>query len=187
MAEGIPGDVARRIRLVVFDVDGVLTDAGVYMGETASGEAVEMKRFDIVDGLGMKLLERAGIRVAVVSGRESPATRLRAAELDVPSYQADDGFKLHAVEQVVEQTGVKWDEVAVVGDDLPDLPAFRRAGLPVAVANAVAEIRAQAAWRTSREGGRGAVREFAEALLRARGQWTDVVESYARERDPERA
>ncbi len=186
MSERIPGDVARRIRLVVLDVDGVLTDGAVYMG-TDSGGAIELKRFDIVDGLGVKLLEQAGIRVAIVSGRESPATRLRAEELGVPSYQAADGFKLSAVERVIDEVGCDWEELAVVGDDLPDLPALRRAGLPVAVHNAVAEVRAVALWHTRRSGGRGAVREFAEALLRARGEWTQVVEEYTRERDPELA
>lgn len=182
----IPGALAARIRLVIFDVDGVLTDAGVYMGATASGEPVELKRFDIQDGLAKKLLEQAGIRVAVVSGRESPATRLRMEELELECHQAPSGFKLEGFEKAVASAGCGWDEVAIVGDDLPDLPALRRAGLPVAVANAVAEVKALAVWRTTRRGGEGAVREFTEALLTARGDWARVVDEYARERDAER-
>ncbi len=183
MGERIPAEVARRIRLVILDVDGVLTDGGVYVGEGAGGR-VELKRFDIPDGLGIKLLVSAGLRVAIVSGRESPATRIRAEELGVPSHQAEDGYKLAAFERAIRDADCSWDEVAVVGDDLPDLPALRRAALPVTVANATDEAHRLSRWRTRRSGGRGAVREFAEALLRARGEWVEAVDRYARERDP---
>ncbi|MGH7482109.1 MAG: KdsC family phosphatase [Longimicrobiales bacterium] len=181
----IPTELARRVRLVILDVDGVLTDAGVYIGATERGEPIEFKRFDIQDGLGVKLLERAGIEVAVVSGRESVATRLRMEELGLNCHEAPAGYKFGGYEQAIERVGCGWDEVAVLGDDLPDLPALRRAGLPVAVANAVAEVRALARWRTRRAGGAGAVREFAEALLDARGERAGVVAAYAAERDPE--
>lgn len=180
---GLPAERARRVRLVVLDVDGVLTDNGVYIGAAPDGSAVEMKRFDIQDGLGVKMLVWAGIRVVLVSGRESQATRIRAAELGVESYQSDGGYKLPTVDRILASAGVTWEEVAAVCDDLADLAVVRRAGLPVAVRNAVTEVRAAAVWSTVRRGGSGAVREFAEALLKARGEWADQVERYVEERE----
>ncbi len=183
MGLAIDPGVARRIRLVVLDVDGVLTDAGVYMGADAQGEPVELKRFDITDGLGIKMMERANLDVVVVSGRSSPANRARAAELNVPCHEGPNGFKLGIVEGLQDASGIAWEETACVCDDLADLPIFRRAGLAVAVANAVPEVLADAHVVTNRTGGRGAVREFAEALLRARGEWTALVDAYVRERE----
>lgn len=179
----IPGDLALRIRLVILDVDGVLTDNGVYLGATGDGTPVELKRFDIVDGLGIRMLERAGISVVLISGRESAATRIRADELDIESHQDPTGYKLAAAQKVLERQGIDWEDTAAVCDDLADLPVMGRVGLPVAVANAVAEVKALARWRTRREGGNGAVREFAKALLEARGEWAGLVESYRQERE----
>lgn len=186
MHEMIPGDVARRIRCVLLDVDGVLTDGGVYVGETAEGLAVEMKRFDIIDNVGVHMLKRAGLRVAIVSGRVSPATRVRAAELGIECEQNDGGFKLEAARTLLERYEIAWPEVAFLGDDIPDVALLRRAGLPVVVANASAEAKAVAAYQTRSSGGRGAVRELAEVLLRARGEWNRLMEDYLAERDPER-
>ena len=183
MPERIAPAVARAIRLVVLDVDGVLTDGGVYMGATADGTAVELKRYEITDQLGIKMLVWAGMEVVMVSGRTSPANRLRADELGIAWHEGPGGRKLDIVEGLIEQHDVRWAETACVCDDLADLPILRRCGLPVAVANAVPEVRAVAAWTTRREGGRGAVREFAEALLRARGEWAAMVEDYLRDRD----
>jgi len=175
----IPAESARRIRLVVLDVDGVLTDAGVYVG-LRSGE--EFKRFDIQDGLGMKLLEQAGIKVLIVSGRYSEATQLRAEELGIECHQDNDAQKLPSVRMVMERLDLDWNEVAMVGDDIPDVAVMRQAGLKVAVANAVPLVAAMADWRTVREGGHGAVREFCDALLLARGDLERVVEAYVAER-----
>lgn len=175
----IPAEIARAIRLVVLDVDGVLTDGGVYMGEDATGETVELKRFDIQDGLGIVLLRAAGIEVALVSGRVSPATTARAEELGIRECHQDPGaHKLPVIREMLDRLGLEWSEVAMVADDLPDLPVLRRVGLPVAVGNAVPEVRREAAWSTRREGGSGAVRDFARTLLRARGEWESVVEAY---------
>lgn len=175
----IPTDVARRIRLVVLDVDGVLTDAGVYLGEDGNGTTVELKRFDIQDGLGLRLLQEAGIDVALVSGRVSPATAVRARELGIDAcHQVAGAHKLPTVRMLCEERGLRWDEVAMVADDLPDLPVLERVGLPVAVGNAVREVRQAALWTTRREGGRGAVREFCRVLLEARGEWKARVEAY---------
>lgn len=178
----IPEATARRIRLVVLDVDGVMTDGGIYLG--MSGEdAVELKRFDVQDGLGVRMLVNAGIHVAIVSGRVSEATELRAAELGIEDVYQDAGArKVPVLEKLLAARGVGWGEVALLGDDLADLAPLRRVGLAATVANGVLEVRRVAAWQSSREGGRGAVREFAEALLRARGEWEGLVDEYCRER-----
>ena len=182
-AASIPGATACAIRMVGLDVDGVMTDGGVYVGATEAGEPVELKRFDVQDGLGVRMMQRAGIHVAIVSGRVSEATRLRAAELDIgDTYQDGGANKIPIVERLVAERGLAWSEVALLGDDLADLPVLRRVGLPATVANGVEEVSREAAWRGGREGGRGAVREFAEALLKARGQWGEVVDEYCKER-----
>jgi 3-deoxy-D-manno-octulosonate 8-phosphate phosphatase (KDO 8-P phosphatase) len=172
---------ARRVRLVGIDVDGTLTDGGLYIG-AGEGHGVELKRFDILDGLGILLLRMAGLAVLIATGRSSEAARLRAAELQVEYVSDPVGHKLPGVEAVMQRLGVAWDEVAFVGDDLPDVPLLRRAGLPVVVANAVPEARSLARHTTAASGGRGAVREFAEDLLRARGQWDGVLARYLAER-----
>ena len=177
--------IAKRVRLVGLDVDGVMTDAGVYIGMGADGP-VELKRFNIQDSVGIKLLMAAGIRVVVISGRVSQATRIRAEELGIEDiFQDPDAQKLRALEEVLSRHGMRMEEVAFLGDDLPDLPVLKRVGLPVAVRNAVAEVREVAAYTTNTPGGQGAVRELAEVLLRARGQWDDLVREYLEERgDP---
>ncbi len=182
MFDAIDSAVARAIRLVVLDVDGVQTDGGVYIGGTADGEKVEFKRFDIQDGLGIKILLAAGIDVVLVSGRASPANRLRAEDLGVKWYEGPGGKKLPIVERIIADHGVDWSQVACVCDDLADLPILHRTGLPVAVANAVPEVKAVSQWTSRRTGGNGAVREFAEALLRARGEWAGLIDGYVHER-----
>lgn len=179
----IPAALAERVRLVILDVDGVLTDGGLYMGAGPDGGLIELKRFEITDGLGIKMLQRAGLHVVLVSGRSSPANRVRGEELDVPWYEGPGGHKREIVERIQSDAGISWEETACLSDDLADLPIFRRAGLPVAVANAVAEVIAGARFVTRRPGGRGAVREFAESLLQARGVWRTLVEQYVAERD----
>jgi 3-deoxy-D-manno-octulosonate 8-phosphate phosphatase (KDO 8-P phosphatase) len=183
MSERIPASLAERIRLVVLDVDGVLTDGGIYMGATAEGSPVELKRFEITDQLGIRMLVWAGLHVVFVSGRVSPANRLRAAELGVPCHEGPGGWKLDIVEQLHAEYGTSWQETACLCDDLPDLPILKRAAVAGAVANAVPEVHALASWRARRSGGHGAVREFAEALLRARGEWQARVEDYLRQRE----
>jgi len=182
--EPIAPALARRIRLVVLDVDGVMTDGGIYLGATESGEPVELKRFDIQDGLGVRLLQEAGIQVAIVTGRESHAVRIRAEELHVVEVHQDrTAAKLGTVTAMLERLGIAWDETAFIGDDLPDLPLLRRVGLPAVVGNATSDARACAAWAAEKHGGRGAVREFAEALLTARGEWAERVERYVADRE----
>lgn len=177
----ISAELANRIKLVVLDVDGVLTDCGVYM-TMVDGEMREAKRFDIQDGLGMKFLQWAGLEVVIVSGRYSPATEARARELGIEVYQDNGAQKMPSIWKVMTRMGIGWDEVAMVGDDIPDVAVLRKAGLKVAVANAVSMVADMADWRSVREGGHGAVREFCDALLLARGQFQDIVEQYVAER-----
>lgn len=178
----IDASLARSIRLVGLDVDGVMTDGGIYLG-AADGRAVELKRYEIQDGLGVHLLQRAGLRVVIVTGRVSESVRLRALELDVDDVAQDPrAHKLPAFLAMLDRHGIAPSEAAFVGDDFPDLAVLRLVGLPVAVGNAVPEIRAACSLQLGRHGGRGAVREFAEILLKARGQWEQVTEAYVQER-----
>ena len=180
----IPQELALSIRLVIFDVDGVLTDGGVYMGALPGGESLELKRFDIQDGLGMKLLEWAGVEVAIVSGRVSQATAIRARELGIRECHQDGGAqKVRVIQKMLDDRGLDWGRVAMLADDLPDLAVLRRVGLPAAVANATEVARRESLWQGEKAGGNGAVREFCEALLKARGEWEAQVERYVRERD----
>jgi 3-deoxy-D-manno-octulosonate 8-phosphate phosphatase (KDO 8-P phosphatase) len=174
--------LARRIRLVGLDVDGVLTDGGIYLGATGDA-AFEFKRYDIQDGLGIRFLQDAGITVAIVTGRVSETVRIRAAELGVTDVAQDEqARKLPAFLAILERHGMSADEAAFVGDDFPDMAIMRRVALPVAVDNAVEEIKRVSTVRLRRRGGHGAVREFAELLLGARGQWEAIVERYVAER-----
>lgn len=178
-------EVAPRIRLVILDVDGVMTDGGIFIGATGSGEPIEMKRYEITDGLGIHLLRQAGIEVAIVTGRESGSVRLRAAELGITEcHQDPSAAKLPIVERLLERLGIGWNEAAFLGDDLADIPVLRRVGLPAAVANGAAEVKALARWIGRRRGGDGAVREFAEAILASRGEWDAEVAEYERQRTP---
>jgi len=175
--------VAAEIELVILDVDGVLTDAGVYIGATRKGETVELKRFDIQDGVGVKMLMWAGLEVAIVSGRVSNATTIRAAELGVVEcHQEPDAHKLKVVQDLLSRLGHDWTAVAMLADDIPDLAVLTRVRLKAAVGNATAPVRAVADWQGERTGGHGAVREFTDALLEARGALEGVVERYVAER-----
>lgn len=173
---------ARGIRWVGFDVDGVLTDAGVYIGRVET-QRVEMKRFDIRDGFGIKLLQWAGLDVALVSARVSAATTERAAELGITDVvQENSGNKVDAISRLLAAKGCSWAEAAFMGDDLPDVGVLQRVAVGASPADGVAEARALATVVTTASGGAGAVREFAEWLLRARGQWDAVVGRYVTER-----
>lgn len=169
---------AKRVKFVGLDVDGVLTDGGIYLGDTG-GHRVELKRYEIQDGLGVVLMRRAGIKVGIITGRESESVRLRAEELQVDAVAQDArARKLSALDKMLAQFGIDRADAAFVGDDLPDLGVLRVVGMPVAVANASKEVKEVAGIHLTRKGGRGAVREFAELLLTARGEWAAVVEQY---------
>ncbi|HWP94457.1 MAG TPA: HAD hydrolase family protein [Gammaproteobacteria bacterium] len=158
-------DRARRVRLVAFDVDGVFTDGRLYFGR--DGEA--LKVFDVRDGHGVKCLAEAGIATAVISGRSSPIVSVRMAELGVPHVYQGCREKLPFFESLCATLGIACEEAAYVGDDEPDLPVLRRAGLAIAVQDAHPDVAAVAHWCTRNPGGRGAVREVADLLLAARG------------------
>lgn len=173
---------AAQIKLVAFDVDGVLTEGGIFLG-IAGNERLEFKRYDIQDGLGIHILKTTGIRVAIITGRESDSVRLRAAELGIDDCVQDrSARKLPAFRQLLRKHDVSVEEAAFVGDDLPDLGVLRVVGLPVAVANAVPEVKKECDVVLKRAGGHGAVREFVELLLKARGEWTPAVERYVEQR-----
>jgi len=172
--------LARRLKLIGFDVDGVLTDNGIYLG-TVGDHPVELKRFHIQDGLGLRLLREAGLTVVFASARLSASTEQRGRELKIDEV-LQDKKKLPVFESMLARRGIGWEETAFVGDDLPDLPLLRRAALPIAVANAVQEIKEVALVVTQRVGGQGAAREVAELILEARGQWQSLVQKYFIER-----
>ncbi|MDB5308698.1 MAG: kdsC [Gemmataceae bacterium] len=165
---------AARIELLLLDVDGVLTDGGIVYADNQ----VEIKRFHVRDGSGLKLWQRAGKRAAIVSGRRSPVVDVRAAELGIAPVLQGHGEKLPAFEAVLAETGVRADQVCAVGDDLPDLPVLTRCGLAVAVADACPEVRAAADYVTTVPGGHGAVRDAIEWLLTAQGKWAGIVATF---------
>ncbi len=174
--DGIETTKLAGIRLLVLDVDGVLTDGGIILHSDGS----ESKRFDVQDGHGIKLWHRAGGVTAIVSGRTSGPTEHRAGQLDVAHVLQGQLEKLPAVETLLRQLGFGWEQAAVVGDDILDIPTVRRAGFGVAVANAVAELKSVADYVTSRAGGHGAVREVIELILKAGDRWTSLMERYER-------
>jgi 3-deoxy-D-manno-octulosonate 8-phosphate phosphatase (KDO 8-P phosphatase) len=166
-----------RIKILLCDVDGVLTDGSVFIGGTR-----EIKRFNIRDGLGLVFLRRAGFQVGWVSARPSAVTKLRAAELQIDFLvqQNDRISKTGAVENLLRRLKLDWDAVCFVGDDVVDLGPLKRAGFAVAVGDARPEVKAAAHFVTGAPGGRGAVREVAEMLLRAQGQWDSIVAHYSK-------
>lgn len=160
-----PEQRAAAVRLVVLDVDGVLTDGRLYYGP--AGEA--LKVFDVRDGHGIRMLLAQGIEVAILSARASDIVTRRAAELGIPRVLQGRGDKLAGWRELLRETGVPAAQAAFIGDDLPDLPVLRQAGLAATVADARVEVRAAAHWIAAQPGGRGAVRALAEYILRARG------------------
>ncbi len=173
---------AAKIRMIALDVDGVLTNNAIYLG-LVNDHRVEFKQFDIQDGLAMGLARRMGLLLAWVSGRYSDATTLRATELNVDELIQDPGArKVPAMTEMLLRRGLGWEEVAFVGDDLADIPVLRRVGMPIAVANAVAEVKDLCSYTTRAAGGQGAVREAIEAVLRAQGRWDEAVKTYLQDR-----
>lgn len=167
---------AQGIRAAFFDVDGVLTDGGLYISE--AGET--LKRFNTLDGHGLKLLQRAGITPAVVTGRDSPALRLRLQALGITHVRYGTEDKRPAAEQILQALGLAWSQVAAIGDDWPDLPVLQRSAFACAPANAHAEAKALAHHVTAAHGGQGAVREFCDLLLVASGRYADLLQEALR-------
>jgi 3-deoxy-D-manno-octulosonate 8-phosphate phosphatase (KDO 8-P phosphatase) len=167
-------DRALKIELVAFDVDGVLTDGGILL--TDGGE--QIKVFCVRDGTGLKYLLRAGLQVAMITGRTSRAVEHRAAELGIEYVFQGAKDKIEPYEALLKMTALRDEQVAYVGDDLPDIPILRRCGLGFAVADAAAEVKKVAHRLTAAPGGRGAAREVAEYVLRAQGKWTKILARY---------
>ncbi len=166
---------AQGIKLVFFDVDGVLTDGGLYFGET--GETI--KRFHTLDGHGLKLLQRAGIAPAVISGRDSKPLRLRLAALGIEHVHYGMEDKRPAAEETLKTLGLDWSQAAAMGDDWPDLSVLQRCALACAPPDAHVEIKAIAHHVTQARGGHGAVREFCDLLLVASGKYVDLLQEAA--------
>lgn len=165
---------ARGIRLALFDMDGVFTDGGLYYTD----QMMELRVFNVHDGLGVKLLRRAGIEVGLISSRESELVRHRMRELGVEHIYQNQADKLVAYEELLSATGVDARSCLYAGDDLPDLPVMQRVGLAIAVANARPEVNALAHWRTKAKGGSGAVREVCELVLKAQNRFNELVENF---------
>ncbi len=165
---------ALRIKLLLMDCDGVLTDGRLWLLE--SGE--EQKSFHTHDGLGLSLLHRAGVKSGIITGRSSQTVTRRAGELGVEFVQQGDAEKTEAFEQVMRLAGVVENEVAFIGDDLTDIPLMQRSELAVAVADARPEAISVAHYVTVAPGGHGAVREVVELILKSQGRWNELVEHY---------
>ncbi len=167
-------DKAKKIRMLILDVDGVLTDGKVVYSDTGQ----ELKFFDSRDGHGIKMLMRTGVDVAIITGRQSQAVAHRAENLGIATVYQKALKKMEPFIEIAAQKGLADAEICAVGDDLPDLPVLRRAGLAVAVPDAVDEVRLLADHTTRHAGGSGAVREVCEIIMRAQGTWQTVTDRY---------
>jgi 3-deoxy-D-manno-octulosonate 8-phosphate phosphatase (KDO 8-P phosphatase) len=167
-------DLCRNIELILSDVDGVLTDGGIWY----DNQGVELKGFHIRDGLGIKLWQRAGFRFGLLTARTSHIVKLRAQELGIEIVRQGFENKLPVARDILHELNLAPQQVCYIGDDLTDLPVIRHVGFGVAVADAAADVRAAAAYVTEAPGGRGAVRELIELVLKAKSRWEDVVQKY---------
>jgi len=172
-------DILRRaagIRLAIFDVDGVLTDGGLVLLDNGD----ECKVFNVCDGQGLVMLRDSGIELSIITGRRSQVVQERMSALGMRHIYQGHEDKLEALEDLLEKLELSPEAVAYMGDDLPDLPVLRRVGLAVTVANADPLVQANVHWQSRHTGGHGAVREFAELLLRAQGKLDAIHERYLR-------
>jgi len=165
---------AARVKLLILDVDGVLTDGRIIMDH----EGREIKTFDVRDGHGIKLLREAGIEVAVLTGRSSPVVQHRAEDLGIPWVRQGVHDKVKAYQEIAREAGIGDEEACFVGDDLVDIPLLKRVGIPVVVADGVHEAKQCARYVTQSPGGRGAVREVCDLLLQAQGKWDEILRRY---------
>ncbi|KIH76569.1 3-deoxy-D-manno-octulosonate 8-phosphate phosphatase (KDO 8-P phosphatase) [Geoalkalibacter ferrihydriticus] len=164
----------RKIRLLLLDVDGVLTDGRIIY----DNNGVESKAFDVKDGHGLKLVQRAGIKVGIITGRQSQVVAHRAAELGIEILRQGAKDKLPPYQEILAQLGLRDEEVAYVGDDVVDLPVLRRVGLAVTVRDAVDDLKPLVHYVTQRPGGRGAVREVCDLILKKSQRWESVAGRY---------
>ena len=167
---------AARIKVLLMDVDGTMTDGGVTLLSQPDGSALEIKTFDAHDGQGLTLANTAGIRTGCITGRESAALLRRAHEMRMEFIYMKQPMKIPAYEEILKKAGVREEEVAFVGDDLPDLPVMRRVGLAVAVGDAVPEVKKAAHFTTKSVAGRGAIRDAVELILKSKGIWEEMID-----------
>jgi len=167
---------ASRIRILLMDVDGTMTDGSVTLLSQSDGTALEIKTFDAHDGQGLTLAQTAGLRTGCITGRESPALLRRAGEMKMEFIYMKQPVKMPAYEDVLRKAEASDHEVAFVGDDLPDIPLLRRAGLAVAVGDAVPEVKEIAHYTTKALAGHGAIREAVELILRSKGIWEEMID-----------
>ena len=163
-----------KITLILADVDGVLTDGGIIY----DNQGIEVKRFHVRDGLGIKLWQRAGYRFGLITARTSHVVQVRAGELGIDIVRQGFADKVAVTRQLVEELGVAPEEICYIGDDLSDLPALRFVGLGVSVADGAQEVRQAAHLVTEHAGGQGAVRELVERILKAQQRWDELVQKY---------
>lgn len=169
---------AANVKLLLMDVDGVLTDGKLYNVPGPAGEMVETKGFDSQDGIGLQWLAWKGIQTGLISGRVSPATVERARQCKFTYVYQGHTEKIPIIDEILRQSGLAKEQVAYIGDDFTDIVVMRRVGLSVATANARAEVKSVAHYTTAAAGGHGAVREVIELLLHAQGLWEDVLRRY---------
>ena len=165
---------AKKIKMVILDVDGVLTDGGIYIGE--NGELY--KPFNCRDGLGITLAHKLGLKTAIITGRQSKQVAFRAQELHISEVFQGNSDKREAYNELKRHTGLKDEEIAYIGDDLIDLPIMLQVGLPMSVADAVPVVRMHALVISDYNGGHGAVRDLLEFIFKAQGTWEDMVASF---------
>jgi 3-deoxy-D-manno-octulosonate 8-phosphate phosphatase (KDO 8-P phosphatase) len=171
-------ELAAGIKLLLMDVDGVLTDGKLYNVPAPDGRMAETKGFDSRDGIGLQWLFRKGIKTGIISGRESPATVERARQCHVEYVYQGHTKKIPILEEILTISGFRREEVAYIGDDFTDVVVMRRVALGIATANARPEVKTRAHYVTEARGGDGAVREVVELLLKAQGHWPDILRHY---------
>jgi 3-deoxy-D-manno-octulosonate 8-phosphate phosphatase (KDO 8-P phosphatase) len=167
---------ATRIKLLLMDVDGTMTDGSVTLLSQTDGTALEIKTFDAHDGQGLTLAQTAGLRTGCITGRESAALLRRAHEMKMEFIYMKQPLKMPAYEEILCNAGLSDSAVAYIGDDLPDIPLMRRAGLAIAVGDAVREVKEAAHYTTKALAGRGAIREAVELILKSKGIWKEMID-----------
>jgi 3-deoxy-D-manno-octulosonate 8-phosphate phosphatase (KDO 8-P phosphatase) len=175
----IPASVvsrAKKIQVLLMDVDGTMTDGSVALLSQPDGTALEIKTFDAHDGQGLTLAHTAGLRTGCITGRESPALMRRAHEMKMEFIYQKQPVKMPALEEIMQKAGVSESAIAYVGDDLPDLPIMRRVGLAIAVGDAVPQVRKAAHYVAKAHAGKGAIREAIELILKSKGIWEEMID-----------
>jgi 3-deoxy-D-manno-octulosonate 8-phosphate phosphatase (KDO 8-P phosphatase) len=171
-------DLARKIKVLIFDVDGVLTDGQIFVVPGPDGKGIEAKGFAAHDGLGITLGRLGGLRIGIITKRNSQTVAIRANDLKLEFVYQGQAYKMHAIEEILAKTGYTIDQLAYVGDDIVDLPVMRKCGLAIATANARKQVKNVAHYITPNPGGEGAGRDAIDFILSAQGTLEQVIEQY---------